>query len=769
MNTAEGLIRELPQGLIRWYEFREHSEKLFVTGGIEECEVLAEVFPEADRMALAGLGAPERRYDYVIGAGIVDRSPAPEKTLDQLKRHLKKDGTLLLFAENRLAIKHFCGEKDYYSGKVFDGVENYVRFSKEAQELAGGREYSKAELRVLLEGAGFHCRFFSVFPNLIRPQLIVADDYMPGENLDIRIFPQYRFPDTVFLEEERLYDDLAANGLLHGMANGFFIECTVEETEGVYNQITVSPDRGRMNGLATILKKNRTVVKRPLFSEGLETIRRIYENQEYLKARRIPMVDMKLEGGVLKMPLIEGETALMHFRKLFRENIQELLRELERFWEYIKMSSEHVDYEEMNWEQFEPGWEKRKEDDPTREKWKKLAEGSWEQREEIGVVLKRGYVDLVALNCFYLDGEFLFYDQESYLENFPAKAILLRTIDAIYMRQPGFREIYPMEDMLDHFGLRAHAAEWRKFAWKFLEPLRNERLLSDYHRKNRRDYYVVNANRHRMNYSQERYEKYFGNIFKNVSGRQVYLFGAGRYTKWFLNKYGRACEIAGLLDNDPEKWGGSYEGLEIFAPEKLRTLKAPYKVLICIKNYQDVLDQLLNMGVREIAVFDPNLDYELPERRASLSEAGEIAKKYAVGYVAGVFDLFHVGHLNLLRRAKEQCGYLIVGVVSDEQVMKEKKTMPVISFEERLEIVRACRYVDEAVEIPIGRPSTKDAYRMYRFDAQFSGSDYENDPSWLSQRTYLRQHGSDLVFFPYTSSVSSTDLKHQLKREEKPE
>lgn len=137
--------------------------------------------------------------------------------------------------------------------------------------------------------------------------------------------------------------------------------------------------------------------------------------------------------------------------------------------------------------------------------------------------------------------------------------------------------------------------------------------------------------------------------------------------------------------------------------------------------------------------------------------------------MAGVFDLFHVGHLNLLRRAKEQCGYLIVGVVSDEQVMKEKKTMPVISFEERLEIVRACRYVDEAVEIPIGRPSTKDAYRMYRFDAQFSGSDYENDPSWLSQRTYLRQHGSDLVFFPYTSSVSSTDLKHQLKREGKPE
>ena len=75
----------------------------------------------------------------------------------------------------------------------------------------------------------------------------------------------------------------------------------------------------------------------------------------------------------------------------------------------------------MNWEQFEPGWEKRKKDDPNRDKWKKIALGTKEEREELGVILKRGYLDLVSLNCFYLDNSFVFYDQELFLENVPAK------------------------------------------------------------------------------------------------------------------------------------------------------------------------------------------------------------------------------------------------------------------------------------------------------------------------------------------------------------
>ena len=199
------------------------------------------------------------------------------------------------------------------------------------------------------------------------------------------------------------------------------------------------------------------------------------------------------------------------------------------------------------------------------------------------------------------------------------------------------------------------------------------------------------------------------------------------------------------------------------SPEQLNHIDVPYKIYICIKFFEDVLTQLKTMGITDVSIFDPRLDYERPVRIAEKIE-NAAPKKYHIGYVAGVFDLFHKGHLNLLRRAKEQCDYLIVGVVSDEQVIKSKKTSPYILFEERREIVEACRYVDEAVEIPVDRPGTEDAWRMYHFDVQFSGSDYADNPVWLSKKTFLQQHGSDLVFFPYTQSTSSTKLKEKISK-----
>ena len=134
-------------------------------------------------------------------------------------------------------------------------------------------------------------------------------------------------------------------------------------------------------------------------------------------------------------------------------------------------------------------------------------------------------------------------------------------------------------------------------------------------------------------------------------------------------------------------------------------------------------------------------------------------KQYHVGYISGVFDPFHVGHLNLLRRAKELCDYLIVGVVSDKGVIRHKGVAPFVPFDERIEVVRACRFVDEAVEIPVDLNGPREAFAMYHYDVQFCGSDYINDPYWLEAQEWLRDHGADLVFFPYTKKTSSTNLK----------
>ncbi len=159
------------------------------------------------------------------------------------------------------------------------------------------------------------------------------------------------------------------------------------------------------------------------------------------------------------------------------------------------------------------------------------------------------------------------------------------------------------------------------------------------------------------------------------------------------------------------------------------------------------------MGVTEYSIYDPDKSYPRkrePAQQAHASDGKEAApKKYRTGYIAGVFDLFHIGHSNMFRRAKEQYSYLIVGVVTDESVQKNKKTEPFIPFRERIEMVRSCRYVDEAVEIPLNYAGTRDAYRLYHFDCQFSGSDYRDNPDWLADKAFLEKHGAEMVFFPY--------------------
>lgn len=107
-------------------------------------------------------------------------------------------------------------------------------------------------------------------------------------------------------------------------------------------------------------------------------------------------------------------------------------RELDRFWQLIQQSSEHVPYEDVDWEKFEPDWQRRKPDDPNKDKWRKIAFGEDEEREELGVILRKGYIDMASINCFVIDGRFVFFDQEFVVENLPAAALMLRTIKFIY-------------------------------------------------------------------------------------------------------------------------------------------------------------------------------------------------------------------------------------------------------------------------------------------------------------------------------------------------
>lgn len=132
-------------------------------------------------------------------------------------------------------------------------------------------------------------------------------------------------------------------------------------------------------------------------------------------------------------------------------------------------------------------------------------------------------------------------------------------------------------------------------------------------------------------------------------------------------------------------------------------------------------------------------------------------KKYKIGYTQGVYDMFHIGHLRLINHAKEQCDYLIVGVNSDELVQDYKKKKPVISEDDRAEIIRNIKAVDECVIV-----STLDKVEVlqkFRYDAVFIGDDWRGKPRWVQTQKDLAEYHVDVVYLPHTDGVSSTQLR----------
>ncbi len=141
--------------------------------------------------------------------------------------------------------------------------------------------------------------------------------------------------------------------------------------------------------------------------------------------------------------------------------------------------------------------------------------------------------------------------------------------------------------------------------------------------------------------------------------------------------------------------------------------------------------------------------------------SGRVANKRGVrvGYLSGTFDLFHLGHLNLLKRAKEKCDYLIVGVHPDAS-HKAKKTF--IPFEERMAVVGGCKYVDKVV--PSCREDS-DAWDLHHYDVLFVGSDYKGTERFIRYEAYFKDKGVDIVYFDYTKGTSSTIIRENIIKE----
>ncbi len=133
-----------------------------------------------------------------------------------------------------------------------------------------------------------------------------------------------------------------------------------------------------------------------------------------------------------------------------------------------------------------------------------------------------------------------------------------------------------------------------------------------------------------------------------------------------------------------------------------------------------------------------------------------------IGYTTGVYDLFHIGHLNLLKNAKGMCDKLIVGVARDEIVTYKKRKI-VIPFEERIEIVRSIKYVDLAIpQESISTEYKMEMWKKLHFDVLFTGDDWYGVERWQELEANLNSVGVKLIYLPYTRSISSTSISQSL-------
>lgn len=197
-------------------------------------------------------------------------------------------------------------------------------------------------------------------------------------------------------------------------------------------------------------------------------------------------------------------------------------------------------------------------------------------------------------------------------------------------------------------------------------------------------------------------------------------------------------------ENDLSQLAGLAEGI-------VAQLRASAELYLPQKELEESIIQRYQRDPHEYGLH--SYEYKMASGRVK-NERGVV-----IGYLSGTFDLFHIGHLNLLRRARAQCDYLIVGV-HDSGAWKGKETF--IPLEERKAIVGACRYVDRIVD---ACREDSDAWDRWHFDRLFVGSDYQGSERFRKYEEYFADKGVEIVYFPYTQGTSSTQIREKIKSE----
>lgn len=512
-------LSELRTGLVSWYDFGADASVLEVGAGFggltgRLCQLCGHVTATersafrarmlAKRLERFGnldiyagdIGQLEldRKFDYIILTGLLERVGGGSQDRAVYSRYLKKlcgflkeRGRMLIAVENRFGLRYFCGAVEPHTNRAFDGISGYRQGGR-------GRSFSRQELTEILQQAGLgRHKFYYPLPDYKLPQLIYTDAFLPEENLWERLIPYYTRNDTLVARESDLYDEIVRNGVFPFFANSFLVECSLDGTFCDVEYAAVSTDRGPDRSFATSIHAGGVVCKQPLYPQGNQNARKLYGNIADLQAHGIPVVPHVWKNGdgecrALQMPYIKHPTLSNYIKKILPDHPDEFEELVERIYQYILQSSEEVHEGENALAKY----------------WEKEPGLQW------GPVLRRAYMELIPLNCFYdaEHKEFLYFDQEFVRENYPAKYVLFRAIHYIYCFTPNGESYYPRRKLLEKYGMEDTWEIYLKEEDRFLDQVRNHRQYSQFYKWAQVDDKRILDNARRLESEEEKIANY---------------------------------------------------------------------------------------------------------------------------------------------------------------------------------------------------------------------------------------------------------------------
>lgn len=503
-------LSPMRMSLINWYPFKENAEVLEIGGAFGElthilCQKCAYVTcVEREPIRVQGIMQrcrwysnldvyqcdfkdfhTDRKYDYILAVGILESQDIASKNpcdyakiITYLGSFLKQEGKLLVACENRMGIRYLCGAKDGKTGIPFDGVNQYP-------EEEGLRGFTKQELETILDKAGiFSYKFYYPLPDYKMPQVVYAEKSLPRDSVRDRVIPYYEDKQSLLASELDMLDFCIQSKCLDSLSNSFFVECAMDGVNSEIKSVFLTVDRGIEAAMATI-HEGDVMYKEAIYPKGKEILDNMVVHIEDMEAHGIQVVPHRKQTDCrVQMPYLNYPTLMAVLRKAVQENVSLFISLLDQMWKDICRSSDEVAGER----------------NPLR--------GRCGEDEDWGPILRTLYYDMVPMNCFYIDGEIVYFDQEFVKYDFPAKYTMFRTILYTYINIPEAEKVITKKDVLSRYGISD--TMWTIFFNEesfFVSSLRKHDVFHHFHEMSQISFAEMRENARALIYREENEQK----------------------------------------------------------------------------------------------------------------------------------------------------------------------------------------------------------------------------------------------------------------------